>query len=72
MGDICVQDLGFKWIQVEDETDTDPALQFQDTSLIIFPLTMISKRIERGETVDIYDLYESLKEKVKEIISEFK
>ena len=25
--------------------------------MILFPLTMISKRIERGETVDVFDLY---------------
>jgi hypothetical protein len=30
---------------------------------------MISKRIESGETVDVYELYEGLKEKIEEIKS---
>lgn len=57
LGDVFVQDAGFHWIMVEDEHGRDPAIKFQDTSVLLFPLTMISKRIERGETVDVFDLY---------------
>ena len=57
LGDVFVQDMGFHWVIVEDEYGRDPALKFKDTSVILFPLTMISKRIERGETVDVFDLY---------------
>lgn len=57
LGDVFVQEMGFHWIIVEDETGRDPAIKFQDTSVILFPLTMISKRIERGETVDVFDVY---------------
>ena len=66
-GDIFVQDLNFVWIEVDDEYGKSPALQLPDTTLIIFPMTMISKRIEDGQDVDIYDLYEGLKEKINEI-----
>jgi len=45
----------------------DPALQLPDTTLILFPLTMISKRIKTGQDVDIYELYDGSKEKVNEI-----
>ena len=57
LGDVFVQDMGFHWIMVEDEYGRDPAIKFQDTSVLLYPLTMISKRIERGETVDVFDLY---------------
>ncbi len=57
LGDVFVQDMGFHWIVIEDEHGRDPAIKFQSTSVILFPLTMISKRIERGETVDVFDLY---------------
>ena len=53
LGDVFVQDMGFHWIMVADEHGRDPAVKFQDTSVILFPLTMISKRIERGEAVDV-------------------
>lgn len=59
-GDVFVQDMGFHWIMVEDEYGRDPAIKYQDTSVLLFPLTMISKRIERGETIDVFDLYNGL------------
>ena len=36
----------------------DPALTLEGTSILVFPLTSISKRVERGEQVGIYDLFE--------------
>jgi hypothetical protein len=56
-GDVFVQDMGFSWVMVEDEYGRDPAIRYQDTSIILFPSTMISKRVEKGETVDVFDLY---------------
>ena len=56
-GDAFVQDMGFHWIMVEDEYGRDPAIKFRDTSVLLFPLTMISKRVEQGDAVDVLDLY---------------
>lgn len=56
LGDILVQTLGLTWVAVEDEHGRDPAVRDGDTSIILFPMTMISKRIERGETVNIAQL----------------
>ena len=41
---------GVDWVFVEDEYGRDPALRYLKTSLIFFPLTMISKRVEAGES----------------------
>lgn len=57
LGDAFVQDMGFHWIIAEDDYGRDPAIKYRGTSVILYPLTMISKRIERGETVDIFELY---------------
>lgn len=62
LGDAIVQDMGFHWVMVEDEFGRDPALRYQDTSVILShqvgpPHTMISKRVERGEEIDVFDLY---------------
>lgn len=56
-GDALAQQLGLDWISVEDEYGCDPALQVPGTSVILFPLTAISKRIERGDTVNLRDLF---------------
>lgn len=52
LGDAFVQYLGLDWVAVEDEIGRAPALKDPVSTVIIFPLTMISKRIEQGETVD--------------------
>lgn len=67
LGDIFVQDMGCDWIEIADEYGIDPALKVPDTSIILYPLTMVSKRIETGETVDIYELYYGIKENIQEI-----
>ena len=57
LGDVFVQDMGMEWIMVEDEYGRDPAVQLPNTTIILYPMTMISKRVERGEIVDVFELY---------------
>ena len=52
---------------VEDEYGRDPAIRFKQTSLLVFPQTMLSKRIEDGEHVDVAQLYEVLREDLEAI-----
>jgi hypothetical protein len=72
LGDVFVQDLGMEWIMVEDDYGRDPAVRLPNTTIILYPMTMISKRIDRGEKVDVFELYngtaaqvEALKDKAK-------
>lgn len=69
LGDAFVLDMGFHWVVVEDEYGRDFALSYKDTSVIVFPITMISKRVERGETVDVFDLYNGIANRFEEILS---
>lgn len=57
LGDVFVQELGMEWIIVADEDGRDPAVRMPNTTIILYPLTMISKRVERGERVDAFELY---------------
>jgi Domain of unknown function (DUF3806) len=68
LGDAFVQELGWEWIMVEDDDGRDPAVSVPGTSIIIYPLTMISKRIERGEEVDVFDLFNGIVEMVEDQI----
>jgi hypothetical protein len=68
LGDVFVQDMGFHWLIVEDEHGRDPAIRYAETSVILFPLTMISKRIEAGERVDVFDLYNGMAARAGELI----
>lgn len=67
LGDTIVQELNFRWIEIEDDYGIDPAIKLDDTTIILFPLTMISKRIENDEKVDIVVLYDLIKRKVDEL-----
>ena len=67
LGDALVQKLGMEWVTVEDEYGRDPSVCFADTKLMAHPLTMISKRIEDGEEVDVYDLFEKICERLEDL-----
>ena len=58
-GDALTQRLGLRWIAVTDDYGRDPALVLDGTSILLFPRTTISKRIERGEQVDVHALFSS-------------
>ena len=52
-GDVMASEFPLKWAMVTDEYGTDPTLRFKNTTLQINALTMISQRVERGESVDL-------------------
>ena len=70
LGDALVERHGFEWVTVEDEYGRDPALRLVGTSILVFPLTMISKRIENGETVDIYAMIAGVQRTVANIVAQ--
>ena len=58
---------GLDWWAAQDGTGRDLCLRWRETSLRINPITMISKRVERGERVDVADLYRRTADSVAEI-----
>ena len=67
LGDALEQELHMEWVMVEDEAGSDPALKMPGTTVILFPLTMISKRVESGDTVDVADLFAKVVERTREL-----
>ena len=55
-GDVLSELLSAPWVIVDDEFGRDAALLVSDDPVILFPITMISKRIEDGEAVDVAEL----------------
>jgi len=64
-GDALAQKMGLLWVAVEDEYGRDPALQVPGTTMILFPMTTISKRIERGDVVNVRELFKDACSKVE-------
>ena len=61
-----------KYTLITDEYGTDPTLRFRNTSVNINALTMISKRVESGEPVDVSLLVEKNREALTEAGKKFR
>lgn len=57
-GDALVGAGGLEWVMVDDEFGRDPALRMLGSDILLFPMTMLSKRVERGEAVDVAALFQ--------------
>ena len=53
LGEVMASELPLRWMMVTDEFGTDPTLRYKDTTIQVNALTMISKRIERDEKVNV-------------------
>ena len=58
LGDALAQKLLLNWVLVDDDYGRSPALNWPGTTIYSFPQTMISKRIEQGEAVDVRALFD--------------
>ena len=67
LGDALVQHCGVELRAAEHEDRRDPCVQLPGTTVVLFPLTMISKRVERGEQVDVFDLFNQSRAKIEEL-----
>ena len=67
-GDIFDAAPQYSWTMVTDEYGRDAAIRYGETTLQINAPTMISQRVERGETVDVRHLYEETLEGVETAI----
>ena len=66
-GDVLASELPLWWMRATDERESWPTLRYKDTSVQINALTMISKRIEDGEKVDLTDLLRATGEGVSKL-----
>ena len=55
-GEAIAKRAGLKWVMVFDEYGLDFGLQKPMTSLVCFPLSMILKRVEQGEKLNLIRL----------------
>jgi len=63
-GDVLSSELPLRWVIVTDEYGTDPTLRFKSTTVQINALTMISKRIERDESINLNELLQTTREQL--------
>jgi hypothetical protein len=59
-GGVLASELGLGWCAYSDEQGCEPALRLGDSSITLFPRSMILKRIEAGEEIDLDTFIENL------------
>ncbi len=60
----------YDWWVVEDEYGKDACIRFKQTTLLAFPQTMISKRIEDGENINVLELFIGLRDRLEALRKE--
>jgi len=58
LGDLLADELDMEWVVYEDRYGRSKALQLGPSMNFLFPITMISRRVDAGLTVDIGEIYE--------------
>jgi hypothetical protein len=71
-GDVLTSEFPLRWVMVTDEFGTDPTLRFKDKIVNINALTMISKRVERDEHVNLQLLVQKTREALAEVDAQSK
>ena len=71
-GDVLASELSLRWVMITDEYGTDPTLRFKNTSININALTMLSKRVERDESVDVFSLLQTNREALSDAQKRFR
>lgn len=68
-GDALEQEIdSLHWAAVEDEYGRDPALQWRDTTTLVFPLTAISKRVEDNVEVEVEEMFAGFQKAIVEAV----
>ena len=58
LGDLAATEHHLKWVIYQDRRGRSRALQMDDRHVFLFPITMISRRVDVGLSVDVAALYE--------------
>jgi len=57
LGDLLATDLGMHWVIYEDKQGRSRALRYKVSDNYLFPITMISRRREAGNTTPVSAIY---------------
>ena len=57
MGDLLSSEYGLHWVVLTDKLGRSRALRYHDSDVMLFPITMISRRREVGDNTPVADIY---------------
>ena len=69
-GDVLASELGLDWCAYCDEQGAEPALRLGESSITLYPRSMILKRIERGDEMELDAFIDNLAESIEQLKAE--
>ncbi|TGL55338.1 DUF3806 domain-containing protein [Leptospira ognonensis] len=72
IGDYFIEKHKMKWLAVEDEYGKDLVIFVEKTLYYVGTITLISKRIEKNEKIDVQYLISQIEKHMKENLKEYK
>lgn len=57
LGDLYVKELGVRWVVYSDSKGRSRALQWSNSKHVLFPVTMISRRVKAGVNINMNELF---------------
>ena len=63
-GDILAEELDLRWVMFEDNLGESRALQYRKTLNFVFPVTMFSKRVQYGQSIDLPAIFSKIENEV--------
>ena len=69
MGDLLSAELGMNWVIYEDRYGRSRALRLNDSDNFLFPVTMISRRVEAGAHPNVERVYDKAKNMITPYIT---
>lgn len=70
MGDLLAGEYGLEWVIYTDERGRSRALRISPEQEVLFPSTMISRRVKAGSEVDVQALYDKAGDTVQRVRSQ--
>ncbi len=67
MGDLLAAELDLEWVVYEDIQGRSRALRLGETDNYLFPVTMISRRVEGGAETDVQAIYQQAVDAVEAV-----
>jgi hypothetical protein len=69
LGDVMAATTGMHWVRTSDEDGVDLALRYGDTSIVVFPRSMLLKRLERDESPNLRHLHDQVRASIQDLLA---
>jgi len=59
-GDVLAAELNLHWVSYQDERGHSKALQWKKTRNFVFPVTMLSRRVQYKQEIDVFAIFDQI------------